>query len=317
MEALLWGGVFIVSLAVLVKGSDWFIGAAEKVGIALGIPSFIIGVTIVAVGTSLPELASSIVAVLEGNSEIVAGNAVGSNIANIALVLGITAVIGKKVHFKVNLMEADIPLLVCSAFLLWFILLPDANGVATVDLFEAGLLLAGLLIFISYSFSGSGEEGEEKPVKTKIAPKVFLVLLLSGIMVYLGATYTIKSIIAVSEMFAIKSEAIALSVVALGTSLPEIVVSVTAMQRGKPEIAIGNILGSNVFNTFAVMGIPAVIAESMGESLKVPAIITDFSMPMMIALTLLFFFLMISKSVSRWEGLMLLLFYVYFIVKLF
>ncbi len=316
MGALLWIGVFIVSLAVLVKGSDWFIGAAEKVGLALGIPSFIIGVTIVAVGTSLPELASSIVAVFEGNSEIVAGNAIGSNIANIALVLGITAVIGKKVYFNVNLMEADIPFLVCSAFMLWFVLAPDADGTSTVDLFESGLLLAGLLIFISYSFSGK-DDGEEKPVRTKIAPKVYAMLLLTGIMVYFGATYTIKSIIALSEILNIKSEAIALSVVALGTSLPEIVVSVSAMRRGKPEIAIGNILGSNIFNTFAVMGIPAAIADSMGESLKIPAVITDFSMPMMIAMTLLFFFLMISKSISRWEGLMLLLFYVYFIVKLF
>lgn len=316
MGALLWVAVFVVSLAVLVKGSDWFIGAAEKVGLALGIPSFIIGVTIVAVGTSLPELASSIVAVFEGNSEIVAGNAIGSNIANIALVLGITAVIGKKVSFNVNLMEADIPLLVCSAFLLWFVLVPDADGSSTVDLFEAGLLLAGLLIFISYSFSGSGDDDEEI-VRKKINPRVYGMLLLTGIMVYFGATYTIKSIIALSEMFNIKSEAIALSVVALGTSLPEIVVSVTAMQKGKPEIAIGNILGSNVFNTFAVMGIPAAIADARGEGLVIPEVITEFSMPMMIAMTLLFFFLMISKSVSRWEGLMLLLFYVYFIVKLF
>ena len=124
MEALLWVGILIVSIAALVKGSDWFVGAAEKVGIALGIPSFIIGVTIVAVGTSLPELASSIISVFSGNSEIVASNAVGSNIANIALVLGITAIIGKRVSFNVNLMEADIPLLVCSAFccgLFWFL----------------------------------------------------------------------------------------------------------------------------------------------------------------------------------------------------
>jgi cation:H+ antiporter len=316
MDILFWVAILVVSLAVLVKGSDWFVDAAEKVGLALGIPPFIIGVTIVAMGTSLPELASSIVAVFSGQSEIVAGNAIGSNIANIALVLGITAVIGKRVKFGVNLMEADVPLLICSAFLLWFILVPDADGIARVDIFESILLLAGMVIFIAYSFSSDGEEDKDVE-KTKIPLKVYGTLLLAGLLVYVGAKYTVDSIIALSDMLGIQSEAIALSVVALGTSLPEIVVSVTAMKRGKPDIAIGNILGSNIFNTFAVVGIPGLIAQIRGEGLLIPAVITDFSMPVMIAMTLLFFFLMLSKSVSRWEGMMLLIFYIFFVVKLF
>lgn len=310
MGIFLWIGVFILSLAVLVKGSDWFIEAAEDIGLALGIPSFIIGVTIVAMGTSLPELAASIAGVLSGESEIVVGNAVGSNIANIALVLGITALVGEKVAFKVDLMVTDIPLLVCSAFLLWFFLMPDADGIARIDLFEAILLLIGLVIFLAYSFSTDGEE--EKPVRTKINIKTYGLLLLGGFAVYLGATYTVKAIIEISGVLGVSSGAIALSAVAVGTSLPEIVVSVAATRRGNPEIAIGNILGSNIFNTFAVVGIPALIGE-----LQIPAIITDFSLPMMIALTLLFFFIMISRTVSRWEGLMLLLFYIYFVVRLF
>ena len=310
MDIFLWIGLFILSLAVLVKGSDWFIEAAEDIGLALGIPSFIIGVTIVAMGTSLPELAASIAGVLSGESEIVIGNAVGSNIANIALVLGITALVGKKMAFKVDLMVTDIPLLVCSAFLLWFFLLPDADGIARIDTFEAILLLTGLVIFLAYSFSSDGDE--EKAEKTKINLKSYGLLAIGGVAVFLGATYTVKAIIAISGEMGISSGAIALSAVAVGTSLPEIVVSVAATRRGKPEIAIGNILGSNIFNTFAVVGIPALIGD-----LKVPAIITDFSLPMMIALSLLFFFIMISKTVSRWEGLMLLLFYIYFVVRLF
>ena len=310
MDMFLWIGLFILSLAVLVKGSDWFIEAAEDIGLALGIPSFIIGVTIVAMGTSLPELAASIAGVLSGESEIVVANAVGSNIANIALVLGITALVGKKVAFKVDLMVTDIPLLVCSAFLLWFFLMPDADGIARIDTFEAILLLTGLVIFLAYSFSSDGEE--EKTIRTKINLKTYGLLLIGGFAVYLGATYTVKAIIQISGELGISSGAIALSAVAVGTSLPEIVVSVAATRRGNPEIAIGNILGSNIFNTFAVVGIPALIGE-----LKIPAIITDFSLPMMIALTLLFFFIMISRTVSRWEGLMLLLFYIYFVVRLF
>ena len=198
-------------------------------------------------------------------------------------------------------------------------MVPDADGISRLNLFEAILLLAGLVIFVGYSFSGNGNEEEEPIKKTKISPRTYGMLLLAGVLVYFGAKYTVDSIMAISELFNIGSEAITLSVVALGTSLPEIVVSVSAMRRGKPEIAIGNILGSNVFNTFAVMGIPGVVALYVGEGqgLKIPSLIMDFSMPMMIAMTLLFFFMMISKTVSRWEGLMLLIFYLYFVITLF
>ena len=208
MDIFLWIGLFVLSLAVLVKGSDWFIEAAEDIGLALGIPSFIIGVTIVAMGTSLPELAASIAGVLSGESEIVVGNAVGSNIANIALVLGITALVGKKMAFKVDLMVTDIPLLVCSAFLLWFFLMPDPDGIARIDTFEAILLLTGLVIFLAYSFSSDGEE--EKPERTKINAKTYGLLAIGGFAVYLGATYTVKAIIEISGTMGISSGAIAL-----------------------------------------------------------------------------------------------------------
>lgn len=317
MDALLWGGIFIVSLGVLVKGSDWFIDAAEAIGVALGIPSFIIGVTIVAIGTSLPELASSIVAVYSGETQIVIGNAIGSNIANIALVLGLTAVIGNRVRFEVNLMQADIPLLITSAFLLYFFITPDASGISSISMFEAILLIVSLVVFIGYTFSSDEDSDEPKAPQQKIAIKTYGLLLLGGVMVYFGASYTIEAVIKISAMFNINSGAIAVSIVALGTSLPEIVVSITAMRNGKPDIAIGNILGSNVFNTFAVVGIPGVLANVNGNGLIVPNEMVSFAMPVMIAMTLLFFFMMISKSISRWEGLMLLIFYIYFIASLF
>lgn len=321
MSALIWTLILAVALVALVKGSDWFVGAAEKVGLALGIPAYIIGVTVVAFGTSLPELASSTVAVLAGKSEIVVGNAIGSNIANIALVLGITSVIGRKVTFNINLMDADIPLLICSAFLLWFVLMPDTDGIARLELIEAIILLAALGIFIAYSFDtdGSMTQVDDTEAKAKISPITYLTLLLSAGLLYLGAKYTVDAIIKISEMLQIQSDAIAQSVVALGTSLPEILVSVVAMKRGKPDIAIGNILGSNVFNTFAVVGIPGIVALFTGtrQGLAIPPGITSFSLPMMTALTLIFFFLMISKTVTRWEGYTLLLFYIYFIAALF
>lgn len=297
-------GFFAVSLFVLLKASDFFVESAERIGLAAGIPPFIIGVTIVALGTSLPELASSIEAVLMGDSKIVIGNVAGSNIANIALVLGLVAVLGKQIKVKEGIMNIDIPILVSSAFLLWFVTYDQV-----VTIFEAILLLGALVIFLFYSLNN--DEGEETE-KTKINAKDIGVLIVAGIAIKFSAEYTIKSIIELSKLLGIGSEVIAASVVALGTSLPEVFVSLAAIRKGKTDIAVGNILGSNIFNTYAVMGIPALVGV-----LVIPDNVVNFVLPFMVALTLLFAVMCISKKISRWEGLMLLLFYGLFMVELF
>ena len=151
-EILTYSAILIASLFVLLQAADYFVDAAEKIGLSFGIPPFIIGVTIVAFGTSLPELASSIAAVSEGASDIVVGNVVGSNIANIALVLGLVAVIGKEVKMNDFIMDIDIPLLVASAFLLWFVVY-DGN----VTIFDAIVLLLALVIFLAQSLNGNEE----------------------------------------------------------------------------------------------------------------------------------------------------------------
>ena len=154
-QILIQLAIFAGSLFILLRASDFFVEAAERIGLAAGIPPFIIGVTIVAFGTSLPELASSIEAVLLGESEIVLGNVAGSNIANIALVLGLVAVVGRQVKVNEHIMNVDIPILVTSAFLLWFIVHDQR-----VTYFEAVLLLAALVIFLVYSLNNN--DGEDK-----------------------------------------------------------------------------------------------------------------------------------------------------------
>ncbi len=303
-EILLYFGLFAISLFALLKASDYFVEAAENIGLSAGIPPFIIGVTIVAFGTSLPELASSIQAVIDGASEIVIGNVVGSNIANIALVLGLVGVIGREIKVKGNIMDIDIPLLVISAFFLWFVVKDEF-----VSLFEAILLLLSLVVFLVYSLKNNPEERGEK---TKISWKSYAILIVAGIFVKFGAEYTIESIIKLSELMGIGSEKIALSIVALGTSLPEVFVSLAAVRKGKTDIAVGNILGSNIFNTYAVMSIPAFFG-----ALTIPPDILIFSLPLMLALTLIFAIMCISTKISRWEGFMLLMFYLFFIVELF
>ncbi len=301
MELTAYILLFAVSIFVLVKASDWFVDAAENVGLSLGVSPFIIGVTVVAFGTSLPELAASIAAVLAGSSEIVIGNVVGSNITNILLVLGLTVVLGKEIKLDFDVMDVDMPLLIASSFFLWFTLLDQQ-----ISMSEAILFLVALVIFLLNSFFSKRDEDDGK--RPKIQPKDILMLIGGGVLIYLGATYTIVSIEKISIALSFPSEIIALTGVALGTSLPEVVVSITAAKKGKTGMAVGNVLGSNIFNTYAVMGIPALIGD-----LIIPDQIMAFSLPLMVAVSLLFGLVCLSGRISRWEGLMLVVFYIYFI----
>lgn len=304
MDVVLYLGIFVVSLTLLLKASDWFVVAAEKIGLSFGISPFIIGVTIVAFGTSLPELAASIAGVLDGESSVVLGNVLGSNITNVTLILGVVAVVGGTIHFQKDVMKVDMPLLITSAALLYFVVYDRR-----VSYFDAILLLIALIIFLAYSFKGQEEEkGERTP---KVGIKTYLLVVVAGILVFVGAKYTIFAVTKLSEIAQIDPDIIALSLIALGTSLPELIVSVTAARKGRTEIAVGNVLGSNVFNTYAVMGIPRFFGE-----LEITETALDFSLPFMVVITLLFAFMCLSKSISRWEGMLLLLLYVYFVGEL-
>ncbi len=304
MDIALYTGLFILSLTVLLKASDWFIDAAEQIGLSLGVSPFIIGVTIVAFGTSLPELATSIASVIGGESEIVVGNVVGSNITNIALVLGLAALVVNRIEMEYNIWHVDMPFLWGSAFLLWFTL-RDFH----FSFFEGLLFLVGIVVFLAYSFKG--EDAEEALDRPTINWKVYAMLLLGGVLVYLGADYTIFAIRQLSAMAGINPEIIALSAVALGTSLPEVIVSLNAARRGKASIAVGNVLGSNIFNTYIVMSIPSFFGE-----LTIPANINDVYLPLMIAMTVLFGIMSNNKKITRWEGVVLLMFYAFFFVDL-
>ncbi|WP_236979337.1 calcium/sodium antiporter [Membranihabitans maritimus] len=295
--------VFTVSLAVLIKGSDWFVDSAEKIGLSLGINSFVIGVTIVAMGTSLPELASSIAAVNSGESEIVIGNVVGSNVTNILLVLGIVALIGNVVPLEYNIMDVDMPLLMGSAIFIYF-----AVEDHTFSKFEALIFLAALIGFIINSVKADKFEPDEE---VNAGIRDYLMLIVGGVLVYMGSVYTVDGLQGISGNLGIGSEVLAFTVLALGTSLPEVVVSVTAARKGKAGMAIGNVLGSNIFNSYAVLGIPALFT-----ALDIPASTNTFAVPFMIAVTLLFALICISGRVNRYEGLVLLLLYVFFIYKM-
>ncbi len=296
--------ISIVSLAVLLYASDKFIESAEKIGLSLGISPFIIGVTIVAFGTSLPELAASIASVYSGTSEIVVGNAVGSNITNILLVLGLTCLVGRGIHLDFDIWDTDMPLLLGSAFLLYFTLM-DGN----LSLIEGVLYILALVVFLLNSVFGNDEESENGE---KINALDFLFLIAGGIAVFVSAKYVILGIEGVSKLAGISPEVISLTFVALGTSLPEVVVSISAARKGKHAIAVGNVLGSNIFNTYAVMAIPSFLGE-----LVIPQGVLNFSIPFMIVMTLIFGAMTFSRKMGRWEGCLLLIFYIFYIAQQF
>ncbi|MDY7024084.1 MAG: calcium/sodium antiporter [Cyanobacteriota bacterium] len=310
-ELWIWVLVFVVSLAVLIKFSDIFTETAGKIGVFLGLSPFLVGVTIVAIGTSLPELVSSIFAITQGATEIIPSNVIGSNIANIFLIIGVATVISSPLKISYNLLDVDLPLFVGSAFLLYFTL---SNG--RFSRVEAILCILGYLIHLAYTIRCGQIEtptvSSQIGHRSKYLLKQSLILIFCTMFMFLGANYTIKSITEIADILEIGKELVAISAVAIGTSLPELAVTISASRRGDAEVAIGNVLGSNIFNSLIVMGVPGLI-----DNLIVPDTIIKDGLPMLLAATLLFFFVTQDKKVTKWEGWLFFVLYAWFIGNLF
>lgn len=312
--------IFVVGLATLVKASDFFTDAAERLGLAVGLPPFIVGVTIVSMGTSLPELLSSLFGIFQGAAEVVVSNVIGSNIANICLVVGTAAILSTKIlRVMYNLISVDLPLFVGSAFLFALMALSDQQFTRG----ESLILLIGYIVYLFYILKSSDEAESSSAEETDIeslpqtlnaaqAIRESLVLLLSGIFIFLGAHYTIDSLIQISERLNIGRDVIAISAVALGTSLPELMVTINAALKGKAELAVGNVIGSNIFNIFVVIGIPGMI-----QPLPVSDDILTYSVPTLLAASLLMFFIVQDNKITIWEGWLFIMLYVWFMATTF
>ena len=329
---IFWAFVFLVSLFLLVKGSDWFVESAEKIGLALKISPFIIGVTIVSIGTSFPELFSSIAAVLKNTTEIVGANVIGSNIFNILVIIGLSAVVARKLIVTRSLIDLDAPLLALSTVILLFVCLDKK-----INFGEGIVLLLAYLVYFLYTIYQRKGEEEETPEIVEVLPsrverrekeagiiekeavekvrldfKIFVLLFLGITFVLFGADWTINSIIKLSELLKISPALISIIALAAGTSLPELVVSTMAAAKKKYEISIGNIFGSNVFNGSFIVGICALIKPLVIDNLTF-----SVGLPFLITSTLLFVISGISRRIHIWEGSMYLLIYLLFLAKLF
>lgn len=313
LDLAIWILIFLVSTFVLVKSSDKLSDTAEKIGLYFGIPSFIIGVTIVSMGTSLPELISSIIAVYQGSSEIVVASVLGSNITNIFLVLGVAAIVAKKLQVSYDLLHVDLPLFTASAFFLLIILIDGE-----IEFLESILAIAGAGIYLLYTISVRKDKQnrtikkelkEEHPEASKnITWTTLPVLTVSSLFLFISATLTVESIVQIAEILNTAKEFIAVIAISLGTSLPELMVAVNAARKSQPEIVVGGVLGSSIFNSFGVIGISSLIGEVI-----VPATLTSFILPVMIVATLLYFFITQERQITKWEGWTLIIFYILFI----
>ena len=264
-----------VGFVFLVKGADWFVEGAAGIAKKLGIPQLVIGLTIVAMGTSMPEAAVSITSALRGSAGISIGNVVGSNILNILIILGITAVL-TNVRIQKTTFRYEIP------FMIGITIILMAFGITgnQITFLEGILFWLLFLIFLGYLFviSKKGSVQDEEEIKELPLWKGVLGIIIGGILVVKGSDFAVEGATEIARYFGMSERFIGLTIVAFGTSRPELVTSVTAARRGNADIAIGNIVGSNIFNILFVIGTTALICNvPFDQKFVIDTIVAIFS----------------------------------------
>ena len=236
--------ILLAGFILLVKGADWFVEGAASIAKKLGVPQLIVGLTIVAMGTSMPEAAVSITAALNDNAGITIGNVVGSNILNILIILGITAVI-TNVAIQKSTLRYEIPYMIGITVLLMIF---GATG-SSITFWEGVVFWILFILFLGYLFvmSRKGSSEEEETAKELPVWKCIILMIIGGVMVVKGSDFAVSGASEIARFFGMSERFIGLTIVAFGTSLPELVTSVTAAKKGNVGIAIGNIVGSNIF----------------------------------------------------------------------
>jgi cation:H+ antiporter len=310
--------LLIVSLVILVVGAEGLVRGASRLALRLGVSAFVVGVTVVGFGTSTPELAASLSSVISGHSEIALGNVVGSNIMNIALVLGVTAII-KPIPVKLNLVRRETIVVILVSLLPFLALM--SGGV--IERWLGGIFLLLLVAFLYWTWRTSRREGgapeeiqvaEVSPPTGPVPVFVELLLIVIGIiMLAFGANMLVDSATELARAFGVSELVIGLTIVAGGTSAPELVTSLMAILRGKADLSVGNVLGSCIFNILGILGITAVVVP-----IEIPSSVFFFDLPVMVILALAclpFFFS--GGRISRVEGAVLLAIWMAYTVLLY
>ena len=308
--------IYIIGGSIgLFIGAEGLVRGASSLAIRLGISPLVVGLTVVAFATSSPEMVVSIKAAIEGNPGIVVGNVVGSNICNIALILGVAAIISP-LSVKTQVIKREIPIMIIVSVILLLILSDDV-----ITRLEGVLLVIGIIVYIILGYKYSIKKKDNKEVIKEfeeIIPKspykvlTSLVLIVVGlVLLVFGSNLFVDGAVAIAENFGVSQAVIGLTIVALGTSLPELTTSVVASFKNENDIAIGNAVGSNVFNILSILGISSLIRPIVNTGITM----VDLSIMMFFAILIL----PLSKTkftLRRWEGALLFCGYIAYIIYL-
>lgn len=298
--------ILIIGFIALIKCADMFVDGCSNIAKAFGIPSLVIGLTIVAFGTSAPEAAVSVTASLQGNSDIAIGNIVGSNICNLLLVLGFSGLFGS-LKAKNEIITRDF-LYSLLSYLVLFILTWGAfyhnRDISIINRTSGAILLCFLGIYVYALLMDAKKNIKEKTIKTKFSFKdvIFIIIGLAGIII--GGQMVVNGATAIASKIGISDNLIALTIVAIGTSLPELVTSVMATKKGETDIAIGNVIGSNIFNIFFILGLSSIANPlTLGMETFIDIII------MLITGILVYFLVLKNNHIGYKKGMLMLALY--------
>ncbi|MBQ2970350.1 MAG: calcium/sodium antiporter [Bacteroidaceae bacterium] len=313
---ILW---IVAGLVLILVGSDWLVEGASGVARKYGISEFVIGMTIVGIGTSMPELVSSLISAIQGHGDMALGNVTGSNICNILLILGVTALISPIKYTKSNIRK-DIPFAILASLFLMLMLyngfgLFGEMGTPGISRSDALYLLVifGVFMIDSFKSAKNGNDEEEDNVKPMPMVKalVFIVLGLAGLV--FGGQVFVDHTVSIAEKFHVSEAFISITLMAVGTSLPELATCIVAAMKGQNQLALGNVIGSNIFNISLILGSSAVISP-----FEIQTISTVDMVVVIVAVVLLWLaaFTFKKRMLDRVEGAIFLLCYIGYIVYL-
>jgi cation:H+ antiporter len=313
---------FFGGIAALVVGADALVRGASKLALSLGLSSLVVGLTVVAFGTSAPELAVSVGAVMDGRTDIAVGNVVGSNILNVLLILGVSAlIVPLLVHVQV--IRQEVPIMIGVTVLLCVLILDGR-----LSMVEGALLFGLLLVYTTFVIRQSRRETQaaQADYDAEVQPAApgawdsrlgvqILLIVVGLVLLVLGAQGIVTAAVAFAQAIGVSELIIGLTIVAIGTSLPEVAASITAAIKGERDIAVGNIVGSNIFNILCVLGLSALVSGSAG--LTIADAVLNFDMWVMLAVALACLPVFFSgREIARWEGGIFLSYYVAYVAFL-
>ena len=307
----------ILGFVALIKGADFLVEGASSLAKRFGISDLVVGLTIVSLGTSMPELIVTMLATFQGNSEVGMGNVLGSNIANILLILGVTVMVAP-INVKKTTVFSEIPFSIIAALLVGFVantnIFIPANSTLQIDQFEGGLILLFFIIFSIYIITLVIQDKVKMDTESSGIEfghlsvwKSIVYIVVGCILLFIGGKWVVDGAIALAKVFNMSESFISLTIIAVGTSLPELITSVVAARKGNADVAIGNVIGSNILNLLWILGLSSVFV-----AIPIKSVSNQDILVVVLSSVLLLMLMSVSRKsmVKRWHGVVLVSCYI-------